>query len=238
MVHITHLSFPKDLLLMLLVMYLSPSLYRWRRWWPSCFVNMTLYNIVYVHPLTQTMVLLYYSCFSVRFESVPRTLVMYFYYSYVVNDGLVGACEVCGRCFTRDLGSVPCGPDYLARGCSGRKLLLVRGYFCAWIFICDPEESSVLLATHTREHVKFVGDMFYTWPCCMLVLCCLYTAPVRVHRCNHRQHSTVYGANGRGLHFSAFSFLWNWKPHTCSSHTIICKCGNYNAWSECKAHST
>ncbi len=39
-----------------------------------------------------------------------------------------GAHEVRGRCFTRDLGNAPRGPDYLARGCSGRKLLLVRGY--------------------------------------------------------------------------------------------------------------
>ncbi len=86
---------------------------------------------------------------------------MYFYYSYVVKNGLEGAREVCGRCFTRDLGNAPRGPDYLARGCSGRKLLLVRGYFCTWILICDPEESNVLLATHTREHVKFVGDVLH-----------------------------------------------------------------------------
>ncbi len=72
-----------------------------------------------------------------------------------------GAREVRGRCNTRDLGNAPRGPDYLARGCSGRTFLLVRGYFCVWILICDPEESSVLLTTPTREHMKLVGDVLH-----------------------------------------------------------------------------
>ncbi len=37
------------------------------------------------------------------------------------------------------------------------------------------------------RHVRFCG-----W--CMLVLCRLYTALVRVHRCNHRRCSTIFGA--------------------------------------------
>ncbi len=46
-------------------------------------------------------------------------------------------------------------------------------------------------------HVSFVPFIYRT------------SAPLRVHRCNHRQYSTIYGAiyNGRGLHFSAFSFV-------------------------------
>ncbi len=88
-------------------------------------------------------------------------------------------CE-CGRSFTRHLGNAPRGPDYLARGCSGRKLLLVRGYFCAWTLICDPEESSVLLATPTREHVKFVGDVLHV-TLLHVSLCRLYTAPLHLY---------------------------------------------------------
>ncbi len=106
-----------------------------------------------------------------------------------------GAREVRGRCFTRDLGNAPRGPDYLARGCSGRKLLLVRGYFCAWILICDPEESSVLLATPTREHVKFMGDVLHVTLLHVSFVPFIYrtSAPLHVHRCNHRHYSTIYG---------------------------------------------
>ncbi len=101
------------------------------------------------------------------------------------------------RCFTRDIGTAlhapggTCGcawygPDYLARGCSGRYVrAYARGYFCAWILICDPagwpmEESSVLLATPTRMHVKFVGAVLHA---CMLVLCRLYAAPLHLYVC-------------------------------------------------------
>ncbi len=84
-------------------------------------------------------------------------------------------------------------PDYLARGCSGRKLLLVR---CVWILICDPEESSVLLATPTREHVKFVGDVLHVTLLHVSFVPFIYrtSALLRVHRCNRRQYSTLYGA--------------------------------------------
>ncbi len=74
--------------------------------------------------------------------------------------------------------------------------VLVRGYFCAWILICDPEESSVLLATPIREHVKFVGDVLHVTLLHVSFVPFIYrtSAPLRVHRCNHRQYSTLYGA--------------------------------------------
>ncbi len=109
-----------------------------------------------------------------------------------------GAREVRRRCFPRDLGNAPRGPDYLARGCSGRKrlLVLVRGCFCAWILICDPEESSVLLATPTWEHVKFVGVVLHVTllPVSFVPFKYHTSAPLRVHRYNHSQYSTIYGA--------------------------------------------
>ncbi len=113
-----------------------------------------------------------------------------------------GAHEVRGsararRCFTRDLGNAPRGPDYLARGCSGRKLLLVDS---TWLFLrVDLDRRNGAFSwPHPQGNTWSSWAMFYTWPCCMLVLCRLYTTPLhvplRVHRCNHRQYSTLYGA--------------------------------------------
>ncbi len=73
----------------------------------------------------------------------------------------------------------------------GNFYLCVRGYFCAWILICAPEDSSVLLATPTMEHVKFVGDVRVTLLHVSFVPFIYRTsAPLRVHRCNHGQYST------------------------------------------------
>ncbi len=73
------------------------------------------------------------------------------------------------------------------------------------ISVIDPEESSVLLATPTREHVKFVGDVLHVTLLHVSFVPFIYRTSYEYIHVDAIIDS-LWCNNGRGLHFSAFSF--------------------------------